>query len=60
MPEGIERLEETKVTTGFAATKAAPAWVMVTVWPAMVSVPVRVDPGLSSNEKITLVLPVPF
>ncbi len=38
----------------------APAWVTVTVWPAMVSVPVRGDVAVfASIEKATVALPLP-
>src|SRR5690242_14248102 len=41
------------------AETAAPAWLTVNVWPAMVTVPVRGCPGLSGIAMKTLPLPVP-
>ena len=43
-----------------AATYPAPACVTVSVWPAIVIVPVRVAPTLAVKLKLTTPLPVPF
>ena len=52
--------EETSVVNEDANTKPALAWVMARVWPAIVSVPVRVGPALASKVNSTLVLPTPL
>ena len=45
---------------GLTVYEQLPAWVMVTVWPPTVSVPVRAAPLFAATRKVTVPLPVPL
>src|SRR5215471_13207525 len=58
-PYGMFSSEETRVVRGLAERYVLPAWVTVRVCPAMVSVPLRVAPGLASKLSVARPLSVP-